>query len=968
MKKREDANSAKLRLLEVINEFQANFIDRDDLEAGFKNLTRKVLELTESEYGFIAELRNSPDGDPYLYVLAYAHDSREPSIKRFFEEQGRAGLEFFNLNSLFGHVVTTGNLVISNEPATDPRRGGLPQKHPALDAFMGLPLSQGKELLGVLCLANRPGGYTEELAETLQPLLNACGHILLIMKHIKNRKEMEAHLKRQGNYLRLLQGVALAASEAPTFDQAMRASLKQICETLECVLGVVHKVDESRTCLVPSGIVYQNVPNLEMGTMSKCLDAIFAKGEGLPGRVWERAQPEWMSNVRRDKAFLKRLEEPVKGPPHSGFAFPVFMRNDLKWVLQFFTADVREPDPELLDILVSAGSQLGPILERKQLEQNQAMWSAIMKSTNDAIIGKDLDGTIISWNYGAEKIFGYLAEEVIGRNVAILFPPDQKEDAMRIQEGIRNGDTVKMETRGRTKEGGNFDMALTLSPILDARGKRIGASTIAWDTTEKKRAEKELVQARIEAQAANRAKSEFLAHMSHEVHTPLNSVLGFAQILNNEPNLTPQQKEYVSRIMDGGTQLMNLMDDILEMSKIDVGNVELHRQTFDLREMVSRISTSFRNRCLAKDLDFRLEEMEDKPLWVQGDEPKLHLALVHILGNAVKFTHRGRVTLSVKQKAGDVFRFEITDTGPGIPKDKQDKIFDAFEKLGHVGITRGMGLGLSISKRHIEAMGGTIKFESVPNGGTTFVVEITLPRAGETAFQRPKLWWFNRPLAWKGYQVGLVGHFDPEHFKRLTLFLEAMGIGWQQVDKIDSTSMLEKPTVHLVFMDLDSLHIKGQELVRKLRRFTSFASIPIMVIASPHFRDVALQCKEVGADLAVLKPVKTDALIKAVQKVYGQDLGFLKFLSLTRPVTPDREIDLERVALADPVLDSLKSSASSYNFTSFEKNLEMVKTNGEEEKKLALFLKDLIRSYDMKLINHVLDFIIEVRKNRKLQP
>lgn len=967
MKQGEDENRAKLRLLEVINEFQANFIDRDDLEAGFKKLTRRVLELTHSEYGFISELRQSPTGDPYLHILAYAHISNDPSVQKFFDEQGRGGLEFFNLNTLFGSVVTSGEMVIANQPATDSRSGGLPEGHPELRAFAGLPLYQGQEFLGVLCLANRPEGYSEDLAETLQPLLNACGHILLIMKHIKKRKEAEARLKKQTNYLRLLQGVALAASEAPTFDQAMQASLKQICETLDCALGVVHKVDDSRTCLVPAGIVYQNVPDLAFSSMSKSLHALFAKGEGLAGRVWERAQPEWLSNIRRDKTLLKRLEEPENGPPHSGFAFPVFMRNDLHWVLQFFTPDVREPDPELLDILVSAGSQLGPILERKQLTQNQAMWSAIMKSTNDAIIGKDLDGTIISWNYGAEKIFGYLAEEVMGRNVTMLFPAEQKDDALHILEGIRNGDTLKMETRGLNKEGETLDLALTLSPTIDADGERIGSSTIAWDTTEKKRAEKELVQTRIEAQAANRAKSEFLAHMSHEVHTPLNSVLGFAQILVSDPQLSTQHKDYVSRILEGGTQLMNLMDDILEMSKIDVGNVELHNQTFDLWEMVARIAVSIRNRCLAKDLEFRMEGIEGKALWVQGDEPKLHIALIHILSNAVKFTHRGTVTLRVTQKPEDVFLFEIIDTGQGIPREKQDKIFDAFEKLGQVGITRGMGLGLSISKKHIEAMGGSIRFESVPDEGTRFAVEIGLPRVGDSAFQRQKDWRFKKPLAWKGLDAGLVGHFDQENFRDLTTLLESLGLAWKQVEGIDSTRLLENPPSNMLFFDLDDLHVKGQELIRKLRKFSTYSGIPIFVLVSPDLRELALQCKEVGADLVLVKPVQTEAVIKAVQKVANQDLGFLKSLALGRPVNKKREIDLERITLAEPVLEAMKASASSYNFTSFEKNLQTVGTQGEEGEKLALFFKDLIRSYDMKQINQVLDFIQEVRKHRKLQ-
>ncbi|CCQ90882.1 putative Histidine kinase [Nitrospina gracilis 3/211] len=964
MKKAEEIVHAKLSLLKIIDEFQLEISRGDDLPTVFRNLTRRVLGLTESEYGFIADVRESPAGDPYVSILAYCSISQDPEVNRFFQEYGRSGLEFFNLKTLFGQVYTSGNPVIANDPENDSRRGGLPKGHPPLNAFIGLPVTHGGEVLGMLCLANGKDGYKEDLVEWFQPLLNVCGQVLLGLRNSRKEEEVERRMKRNASYIHLLKAATQIAAQSGSFESGLRAFLREICVTLDCALGVVHRVDDSGTCLVPAGIVYQNIPDLTVPTMSRVMEAVFANGEGLPGRVWDSGLPLWEENVWRDKAFLKRLDIHESGLGHSGFAFPITMNNDFLWVVQVYTSNVREPDMELLEILVAAGVQLQLLLEHKQLLRSRAVLNTILRNAQDAIIEVDLDGKITGWNSGAERIFGYRQEELVDKSLTMLVAPGSEGDAARILEGVREGEAFKVETRGIDKNEEILELALTLAPVLDARGVCIGATVIAWDATGWKQRERELLRTRIEANAANRAKSEFLAHMSHEIHTPLNSVLGFAQIIERDPRLSPQHKEYVSRILDGGNQLMRLVDDILEMSKIDGGESELYSQAFDLVGMVDRINSSIRNRCLFKGLDFFAEGLEERPLWVYGDESKLHMALTNVLSNAVKFTDQGAVLLRIEQRPNEVFSFEIIDTGKGIAADQLTKVFDPFEKLGEVGLSKGMGLGLSISKKHIEAMGGTISVQSLEGKGTHFTIELPLKRFGELSSYDNDSWHFKKPLAWMSLRAACVGKFQPTESRELDKTLGSLGIPLCHVENIESPQMLENPGVDLLFVNLDGLGDQTEALIQNLRKYQSFEKILLVVVAGAQNREMADACLQVGANQVLDKPVNLKGILQIIGTGFGLALDFLRRTSGPQTVSPDREIDLARVQFSNQVMENIKAAASSYNFTSFEKSLNAIQVDGEE-KKLALFFKDLIRSYDMKLINQVIEFLNRMQSGPK---
>ena len=415
--------------------------------------------------------------------------------------------------------------------------------------------------------------------------------------------------------------------------------------------------------------------------------------------------------------------------------------------LHDYEARLRRKDGSIVHVLISSNVMwengefihtrcfTRDITEQKRREYFKALMSAIVESSDDAILSKDFDGVIRTWNPGAERLFGYTAQEAIGQPVQILSPTDRLHEETRILAQVkRNRRVDHFETVRVRKDGTPLDISLTTSPVRDSKGEIIGASTIARDITERKRANErerrmhdEMKAARAEAERSNRGKADFLAIMSHELRTPLNAILGYVELLLlGVPKSVPEEsKVQLERVNASAHHLLQLIEGILTFSRIEAGREEIHPESVDLVKLVHETAELVRPLAEAKGLALRVRTPEMTAL--QTDPGKVRQILLNLLSNAIKFTDEGEVELSAEAENAEV-SLQVRDTGLGIPPDQVERIFEPFQQLRQE-LSRekgGTGLGLSVTRELAVLLGGAVRVESTPGQGSTFTVR--LPR------------------------------------------------------------------------------------------------------------------------------------------------------------------------------------------------------------------------------------------------
>ena len=339
----------------------------------------------------------------------------------------------------------------------------------------------------------------------------------------------------------------------------------------------------------------------------------------------------------------------------------------------------------------------------RSLEDREQRLRALVATAVDGVMIIDAAGTVQEYNPACERLFGYGADEVVGNNVKMLMPPPYRQEHDEYlgryrATGVKRIIGIGREVEGRRKDGTTFPMELSVGEARPG-GQQVFVG-IVRDITARKAAEQSLRLAKEQAEGASRAKSLFLANMSHEIRTPMNAVLGYTQIIEGDAALPQKYRRPLKAIRVAGNHLLGLIDDILDLSKIEAGAMELNLRDFDLGDLTEDISEMFRMRCEQKGLVWKaVARMGERA--VRGDDCKLRQVLINLLGNAVKFTDQGQISLAVEQD-GRRYAFSVADTGPGITAAARERIFEPFHQAEEGGIKGGTGLGLAITKRQIE--------------------------------------------------------------------------------------------------------------------------------------------------------------------------------------------------------------------------------------------------------------------------
>jgi len=356
---------------------------------------------------------------------------------------------------------------------------------------------------------------------------------------------------------------------------------------------------------------------------------------------------------------------------------------------------------------------------REKWERELTRLASIVSSSDDAIISKNLDGKILTWNKGAQQIYGFTAEEVVGRHISYLVPVTHQKEMMEVLDRVGRGEQMRhFQTKRLTKDGRVIDVSLTVSPLYNRQGRITGASAIARDITEQKKMEEEV-------RGATEIKSRFISIASHELRSPLAAMReGIALILDGlQGPVSEGQKELLDVALRNIDRLNRLSTDILSFQKIESGQFRLVRQWHDLREIVEDVARTTRPVANEKRLDLTLAIEEGLPRII-CDKDKVTQVLLNLVNNALRFTKAGRVGIEARRD-GDAVHVAVRDTGIGIAAEDMPRLFQSFQQFGEASEKRGSGLGLFIAKQIVQAHGGRIWAESQVGQGSVF--HITLP-------------------------------------------------------------------------------------------------------------------------------------------------------------------------------------------------------------------------------------------------
>jgi PAS domain S-box-containing protein len=589
-------------------------------------------------------------------------------------------------------------------------------------------------------------------------------------------------------------------------------------------------------------------------------------------------------------------------------------------IVQCITKRCRK-DGSLVDVQLSGvpvvvdGKQTGVIAIYHDLTELKRAEEAILESQRrmadiinflpDATFVIDWEGTVIAWNHAIEEMTGVKAEEILGKGnyeyaipfygerrpilVDMVFLPD--EEVEKSYTHVQRNDGVLVGEATTILKGKTTYLNATASALKNSKGEAVGAIEAVRDVTEQKHAEEELQLAKSAAEAANQAKSAFLAMMSHEIRTPMNAIIGMSGLLM-DTQLNPDQREFAETIRNSGDSLLTIINDILDFSKIEAGKMTLEEQPFDLRECIEASLDLIKVRASEKNLELAYQIEEAVPPAILGDVTRLRQILINLLGNSVKFTEQGEVVLTVnKGEQEGSLAFSVRDTGIGIPPDRIGQLFRPFTQADASTSRRygGTGLGLALSSRIVELMGGRMWAESegIPGKGSTFHFII---------FAKPAPDWEARPHM-QGVQPQLRGRrllvVDDNPTNRRILELQTRSWGMLPrgfASPGEALEIIQKGEIFdLAILDMQMPDMNGVELADQIRKLEANKPgnepIPLVLSTSLGGREEAREAQEFTDIL--MKPIRQSALFDVLMTLFAT-----KEEQVSKPV-PDR-------ALLDP--------------------------------------------------------------------
>jgi PAS domain S-box-containing protein len=517
----------------------------------------------------------------------------------------------------------------------------------------------------------------------------------------------------------LVSKLTRAIAEAETVDDAMELTLREICKMADWKVGEAWVRTGSKLECSPAW--YASSPELDR--FRAPVGMAIEPGFGLPGLAWRDKQPLWMREIDADSRFLRAQIAKEIGVG-AGIAVPVLSDDEVVAVLVFFVFDPREEDEELIELVTVVAAQLGSLISRKQTEdalrEREEQLRALAQTAVDAIVSADSRGNIIFFNRAAEQIFGYSAADMMGKSLTLLMPerfqtPHERGLVRFLETGVPIAIGKTLELAGRKSNGEEFPLELSLS-TWHAGGETFFTGFLR-DISERKRAQEIL-------QKSDLLKTAVLRAVSHDLRSPLTSIVAAGESISS-PNLdTPARAELASVIVQEASRLARLVDKLLDLSRLQGGVASPRQVSCSIEEL----------------LDVALEQMpgssekilitvEPELPSVRVDAAQLERVFVNLFENARRFASGRPIHVEAYSKHDEQLVVCVSDSGPGIPEPEHQRVFEPFYRLENGDVEyRGSGLGLAIVKGFVEANGGNVWVESSLGDGSTFVVELPIPQ------------------------------------------------------------------------------------------------------------------------------------------------------------------------------------------------------------------------------------------------
>ena len=633
------------------------------------------------------------------------------------------------------------------------------------------------------------------------------------------------------------------------------------------------------------------------------------------------------------------------------------------------------------------------VRERKRAEEAarraEIKFRSIVENSVEGIFQTSVDGRYLSANRALARIYGFESPEHLIRELAniggeLYVDPNRREEFVCLIQ--RTGEVSNFESRVYRKDGTVFWISENARVVRNGEGLATYYEGTVVDITARKQAEQALrdahdeLEQRVEsrtielacsnqalqieiaerkraeesAASANRAKSEFLANMSHEIRTPMNAILGYAQLLHRDSDLCAEHVDAVSTILCSGRHLVELVDDILDLSKIEAGHVEIHSAEFDLSALVHDVTGMFRHKCQQKSLSLLVDGPPEGSV-VRGDERKLRQVLINLVGNAVKFTDFGEVALTIKQTEADKFRFSVRDTGIGIPGDAVRNIFEPFQQAHNGQARGGTGLGLTIARRHVELMGGQLVFRSCAESGSTFCFTLLLPGTTMTS-QSPAAAAIGSGRAVRlsnGVRVRAMVVDDVQE-NRVVLAEMLRSVGCEVITCASGDDAVRRAVDFLpsiAFIDMMMPGMDGSATAQALLARCGKSAPFLVATSASAFSHEQRQFREAGFADTLIKPLRCERVFLSLTTLLGVDFETVPPLhqtpmTLTSAAAPARNV----APLPPEIRVRLRQAAEMYSITGLKEILGEIDRLGPHGAPTAARLRGLMKRYDLESI------------------